>query len=178
MPHVRVRLVVLLLSAALAGCTSSTSAPSPTPTVVSSTASPTPTFSEGQRAANDVVLRYRALIDQLRQQYKPDSTQILAVARDDAYDKWSRVLQDDFVYGWHQTGVASLTIKSTEPGKNASEWLVVACLDVTKIDIVDKSGKTTLAHPGGINHIVYAVDQDSTSLQWYVMSEAFDGATC
>ena len=125
-----------------------------------------------------MVLRYRTLIDQLRQQYKPDSTQILSVARDDAYDKWSRVLQDDFVNGWHQTGVATLTIKSTNPGKSALQWLVAACLDVTKVDIVDKAGKTTLDHPGGINHIVYTVDQDANSLKWYVMNETFDGATC
>ena len=172
------RFVALLILAAVAGCTGSTSGPSPTPSLVASTTSPTPTLSEGQKATDDVVLRYRALIDQLRQQYKPDSTQLLAVARDDAYNKWSRVFQDDFVSGYHQTGLASLTIKSTDPGKSARQWLVAGCLDVTKVDIVDKSGKTTLEHPGGINHIVYTVDQDATSLRWYVMSETFDGATC
>ena len=169
---------LVLAAAVLAGCTGSTSASSPTPTVIASTASSTPTLSEGQRAANDTVVKYRALIDELRAQYKPDSTQLLAVARDDAYNKWSRVFQDDFVSGYHQTGLALLTIKSTDPGKSARQWLVAGCLDVTKVDIVDKSGKTTLEHPGGINHIVYTVDQDATSLRWYVMSETFDGATC
>jgi hypothetical protein len=180
LPHCRARFAVLLVlfSAVLGGCTPSTSASSPTPAVSVSTASPTPTLSESQRAANDVVVKYRALVDQLRQQYKPDSTLLLAFARDSAYDKWSRVFQDDFVYGYHQTGVAVLTIKSTDPGKSARQWLVSGCLDVTKLDIINKSGKTTLEHPGGINHIIHAVDQDPTTLKWYVTSETFDGGTC
>jgi len=71
-----------------------------------------------------------------------------------------------------------LTIKSTDPGNSPRQWLVSGCLDVTKLDIVDKSGKTTLEHPGGINHIVYAVDQDPTTFTWYVTNETFDGGTC
>ena len=170
--------LLVLAAAVLAGCTGSTSTPSPTPTVIASTASPTPTLSEGQKAADDTVVRYRTLVDQLRQQYKPDSTLLLAVARDAAYDKWRRVFQDDFVNGNHQAGVAVLTVKSTDPGKSDRQWLVSGCLDVTKLDIVDKSGKTTLEHPGGINHIAYTVDQDPSTFKWYVTNESFDGGTC
>jgi hypothetical protein len=170
--------LLVLAAAVLAGCTGSTSTPSPTPTVIASTASPTPTLSEGQKAANDTVVKYRALIDQLRQQYKPDLMPLLEVARDDAYEKWRRVIQDDFVNGYHQTGVAVIAIKSTDPGASARQWLVSGCLDVTKLDVVDKAGKTTLEHPGGINHITYVVDQDPTTLRWYVTNETFDGGTC
>jgi hypothetical protein len=175
-PHVAVLLV--LASAVLAGCTPSTRAPSPTPIAVASTATPKPTLSEGQQAANDVVVKYRALIDELRSQDMPDSARLATVARDSAYEKWTRVLQDDFVNGYHQTGVAVITIKSTDPGASASQWLVSGCLDVTKLDVVDKSGKTTLQHPGGINHVIYGVDQDPTTLRWYVTNETFDGGTC
>jgi hypothetical protein len=169
---------VLLLAVALAGCTGSTSTPSPTPSVVASTTSPTPTLSEGQKAANDTVIKYRALIDELRSQDMPDSARLATVARDSAYEKWTRVLQDDFVNGYHQTGVAVITIRSTDPGASARQWLVSGCLDVTKLDVVDKSGKTTLEHPGGTNHVTYSVDQDPTTLRWYVMNETFDGGTC
>ena len=179
MPHHRAPLAALLvLAAALAGCTGGTHVPSPSPSVVSSSASPTPTLSEAQTAANDVVVEYRALIDQLRQQYKPDVSQLLAVSRGAAYDKWGYILQEDFVNGWRQTGVAVIAIKSTGQGTSARQWLVSGCLDVTKLDVVDKSGKTTLEHPGGINHIIYTVDQDTTTSRWYVTNETFDGATC
>ena len=141
-------------------------------------ASPTPTLSEGQMAANDTVVKYRALIDQLRAQYKPDISQLLTVSRGAAYDKWGYTLQEDFVNGYHQTGVAVITIRSTDPGASARQWLVSGCLDVTKLDVVDKSGKTTLQHPGGINHVTYSVDQDPTTLKWYVTNETFDGGTC
>jgi len=174
------RFAVLLVLAAvvLGGCTPSTSASSPTPAVSVTSASPTPTLSEGQKAANDVVIKYRALIDELRSKDMPDSARLATVARDTAYEKWTRVLQDDFVNGYHQTGGAVITIKSTDPGASARQWLVSGCLDVTKLDIVDKSGKTTLQHPGGINHVIYSVDQDPTTLRWYVTNETFDGGTC
>jgi len=170
--------LLVLAAAVLAGCTGSTSTPSPTPSVVASTTSPTPTLSEGQKAANDTVIKYRALIDELRSQDMPDSARLATVARDSAYEKWTRVLQDDFVNGYHQTGVAVITIRSTDPGASARQWLVSGCLDVTKLDVVDKSGKTTLEHPGGTNHVTYSVDQDPTTLRWYVMNETFDGGTC
>ena len=170
--------LLVLAAAVLAGCTGSTSTPSPTPSVVASTTSPTPTLSEGQKAANDTVIKYRALIDELRSQDMPDSARLATVARDSAYEKWTRVLQDDFVNGYHQTGVAVITIRSTDPGASARQWLVSGCLDVTKLDVVDKSGKTTLEHPGGTNHVTYSVDQDPTTLKWYVTNETFDGGTC
>jgi len=169
---------LLVLAAALAGCTGSTSTLSPTPTASVSSASPTPTLSEGQKAADDVVVKYRALIDELRSQDMPDSARLATVARDSAYEKWTRVLQDDFVNGYHQTGVALITIGSTDRGASAQQWLVSGCLDVTKLDVVDKSGKTTLEHPGGTNHVIYSVDQDPTTLRWYVTNETFDGGTC
>jgi hypothetical protein len=170
--------LLVLAAAVLAGCTPSTSVSSPTPAVSVTTASPTPTLSEGQKAANDVVVKYRALIDQLRAQDMPDSARLATVARDSAYEKWTRVLQDDFVSGYHQTGVAAITIKSTDPGASARQWLVSGCLDVTKLDVVDKAGKTTLEHPGGINHAIFVVDQDPTTLRWYVTNETFDGGSC
>jgi hypothetical protein len=71
-----------------------------------------------------------------------------------------------------------ITIKSTEPGGSARQWLVSGCLDVTRLDVVDKAGQSTLEHTGGINHIVYTVDQDPTTLRWYVTDETFDGAAC
>lgn len=174
----RAPIAVLIVLAVFAGCTSSTSAPPPSPSVSTSSTSAIPTLSAGQQAANDTVVKYRALIDQLRQQYKPEISQLLAVSRGAAYDKWGYILQEDFVNGYHQTGAAVVTIKSTDPGTSARQWMVSGCLDVTKLDIVDNAGNTTLERPGGVNHIVYRVDQDPTTLSWYVTDEAFDGATC
>ena len=176
MPHVRVHLVALLLATALAGCTGSTSSPSPSPSVVPSSASPTPTLSEGQKAVNDLVIKYRAIIDQLRQQYKPDLTPLIEVSSDAAYEKWRYTIQEDFVNGWHQTGAAVVTIRSTDPGSSPQQWLVSTCLDVTKVDIVDKDGKTTLAHPGGKNRVTYSVDQQPSNLKWYVTAETGGGS--
>jgi hypothetical protein len=171
-------IAVLIVLAVFAGCTSSTSAPPPSPSVSTASTSPTPTLSAGQQAANEVVIKYRALIDELRSQDMPDSARLASVARDSAYEKWTQVLQDDFVNGYHQIGAGVVAIKSIYPGATPRQWLVSGCLDVTKLDVVDKSGKTTLQRPGGINHVIYIVDQDSTTLKWYVTDETYDGASC
>lgn len=178
MPHPLVRTLALLLLPVLAACTGSTSAPIFRPSIVTTSTIHTPTLSEGQQAANDVVVRFRRLVDVLRSQDMPDSSQLAAVARDSAYEKWTQVLQDDFVNGYHQTGWAVMTIQSIDPGISSRQWLVSGCLDVTNLDIVDKAGTTTLAHPGGINHVIYGVDQDERTLRWYVTSETFDGVPC
>lgn len=168
---------LLVLAAALAGCTGSTSAPSPSPSIVSSSASPTPTLSEGQMAANDTVVKYRALIDQLRAQYKPDLTPLIEVSSDAAYEKWRYTIQDDFVNGHHQTGASSVSILSIDPGTMAQEWIVSACVDFSKVDIVDKAGKSVMPTPGGRERVAYTVDQVSTNLHWYVTKEEV-GTTC
>jgi len=169
--------LLVLAAAVLAGCTPSTSASSPTPTVSVSTASPTPTLSEGQKAANDTVTKYRAIIDQLRAQYKPDLAPLIEVSSDAAYEKWRYTIQDDFVNGHHQTGNSSVSILSTDPGTTAQEWIVSACVDFSKVDIVDKAGKSVMPTPGGRERVAYTVDRVSTNPHWYVTKEEV-GTTC
>ena len=171
------RFAALLLAATLAGCTGSTSTPSPTPSVVASTTSPTPTLSEGQKAANDTVVKYRALIDELRSQAMPDISRLLSVSRGDAYDQWGYTIQDDFRNGEHQTGTSSVSITATEPGQNARQWVVSACVDFTKVDIVDKNGKSVLRSPAIKEQVTYTVDQDTTSPSWFVTREVL-GSAC
>jgi hypothetical protein len=172
-PHVAVLLV--LASAVLAGCTPSTSTPSPTPIAVASTATPKPTLSEGQQAANDVVVKYRALIDELRSQDMPDVSRLLAVATGDAYEKWRYTIQDDFKNGEHQVGTTTINIVSTDAGTSGRQWLVSGCLDMSQADIVDKNGKSVMSSPAGKNTVAYTVDQES-NLSWYVAQEVVKGA--
>ena len=178
MPHCRARFAVLLVlfSAVLGGCTPSTSASSPTPTVSVPTASPTPTLSESQKATNDVVVKYRALIDQLRSQDLPNVSLLATLARDDAYAKWGRILQNDFQTGYHQVGTTSITITSTDPGTSATEWLVSGCLDMSMADMVDKNGKSGLATPAGRQQVKLTVDQDLKNFAWYVTKDEAGGS--
>ena len=178
MQHRRAPIAVLLVLAVLAGCTGSTT-PRSTPTVIptASSSSPTPTLSEGQQAANDVVVKYRALIDELRSQDMPDINRLATLARDDAYTKWGRVLQNDFQGGYHQVGVTTLVIKNTDAGTSSRQWLVNGCLDMSKADLVDKNGKSGLATPGGKQQVKYSVEQDPQSLAWFVTKDE-TGASC
>ena len=173
----RFAVLLVLASAVLGGCTPSTSASSPTPAVSVTSASPTPTLSEGQKAANDTVVKYRALIDQLRQQTPADSSKLLTYARGNAYEKWRLVLQDDSVNGYRQVGVTVFTVRSTDPGNNASQWRVTGCLDGSHADVVDKNGKSIVTDTPTPHLVVYTLDQDSSTLRWYVTGDEATG-TC
>jgi hypothetical protein len=178
LPHHRAPLAALLvLAAALAGCTGGPHAPSQTPTPVATSARPTPTLSDGQRAANDVVVRYRALIDELRQQTPADSSKLLAYARGSAYEKWRLVLQDDAINEHRQVGVTSFSPGSTEPGGSTLQWLVKGCLDGTKADVVDSAGKSVVTDQPTPRLVLYTVDQDTSTLRWYVTGDEANG-TC
>jgi hypothetical protein len=167
---------LVLAAAVLAGCTGSTSVSSPTPTASVTTASPTPTLSEGEKAANDTVVKYRALIDQLRQQTPADSTKLLTYARGSAYEKWRLVLQDDAVNDYRQVGVTSFTGRSTDPGASTLQWRVTGCLDGSKADVVDKAGKSIVTEPPTPHLVVYIVDQDTSTLRWYVTGDEATGS--
>jgi hypothetical protein len=162
---------VLLLAIALAGCTGSPTGPTPSPSVVSSSASPTPTLTEGQKAANEVVVKYRALIDELRSQSTPDISRLLSVASGDAYEKWGFTIQDDFRNGQRQLGVTTILITTTEPGTGSRQWIVNGCLDMSKADIVDKNGKSVLTSLAGRSAVTYTVDQLGANSSWYVTHE-------
>ena len=172
----RFAVLLVLASAVLGGCTPSTSASSPTPAVSVTSAPPTPTLSDGQKAANYTVVKYRALIDELRQQYKPDVARLSTLSRGAAYEKWRYTLQDDFVNGYHQVGTTSVAIVTTDPGATSQQWIVNGCLDTSQTDIVDKYGKTTLTTPEGKVKVVYTVDQDATSLSWFVTKDEVKGS--
>jgi hypothetical protein len=118
-----------------------------------------------------VVVKYRALIDELRSQDMPDISRLLAVSRGDAYDQWGYTIQDDFRNGEHQVGTTTIRIASTAPGANPREWIVSGCLDMTRSDIVDKKGKSVLTSPAGKISVTYTVDQEVSDLAWYVTKE-------
>ena len=170
----RVLLAVLIGALALGACTSPTPTPplSVTPSAVSSASPiPTPDLSGTRKDAADTVVKYRALIDELRQQYKPDVSRLATLARGKAYEKWSFTLQDDFVNGYHQTGTTSVVVLETGSGPLAYQWLITACLDMTRADIVDKNGKTTLTERPGKKTVIYTVEEDTKLAQWFVMAE-------
>lgn len=175
LPQARLRLAALLLAAVLAGCTGSTSSPTPSPSAPISSSSPTPTLSDGPKAANDTVVKYRALIDELRSQDMPDVSRLLSVATGDAYEKWRFTIQDDFKNGQHQVGLTTFSSRSTSVGTTAREWIVSGCLDMSKADIVDKNGRSVMTEPPGKNTVVYTVDEESDQA-WYVSREEVSDA--
>lgn len=169
----RVLLAVLICALTVGACTSPTPPLSVTPSASVSSASPTPTpdLSGTRKDAADTVVKYRALIDELRQQYKPDVSRLATVARGSAYEKWRFTLQDDFVNGYHQTGTTSVNVLATGSGSFAYQWVITACLDMTRGDIVDKNGKTTLTERPGKKTVIYTVEEDTKLAQWFVMAE-------
>jgi len=59
----------------------------------------------------------------------------------------------------------------TEAGSSSGQWIVTACVDFTKVDIVNKDGKSVMTARGAKQQVTYTVDQDPTTLAWYVANE-------
>lgn len=120
------------------------------------------------------MVKYRALIDELRQQYKPDVSRLLTLAQASAYEKWRYTLQDDFKNGYRQVGTTSVRITATASGPTAADWTVTACVDYSNASVVDKDGKTIDGGDakGSVSFIVRQKDQT-----WFVIEES-DAGTC
>ncbi len=169
--------LVLLGVLTLGACAPSTSVPKTPSPSASTTSSTTPSldFSGTKKDAADKVVAYRALIDELRQQYKPDSSKLATLARGSAYDSWTYTLQDDFVKGHRQTGTASVAIISVGSGPTAADWNVTGCVDYSAVDIVDKNGKSVMTAAPGKDLTLFTVTQDQNNKKWYVTTDEVKG---
>lgn len=148
---------------------SNTSTPSSTP----STTSPA---ERDAKAAQQAVVRFLALYDELANNPKSSLNRLATVARGQALAQWRTTLFRQRVKGWRQIG--SVKIVSTTASKRTSQrYKVTACIDVDKVNIVDRDGKSVVAanRPPRTRDTYIA---DRTPQGWFVTGEEFQVTTC
>jgi hypothetical protein len=168
------------LAIGLAACGEDPPPPEPTPTVVAKKPTPSPSPSPSPsltadeldlKAAEDVVLAYDALLDELERD--PSFSRISEgslVARDAA----NTYLQEhiaSYATNKHRS-IGESKVEIVGSVKNADgTWTVDACVDSTDWDVVGEDGKS-VADRTGLGRFLehHTVTQDVKNLKFYVIA--------
>jgi hypothetical protein len=132
--------------------TSEPSSPSPSsPTTSSSPSSPSDAASA---AATDAVRSYFAVVDQLRSDPAVDLKKLKSVATSAQLNAVETLISRQRDEGQRQTGttaldeleVQSVNLDNSDPKAGKVPTVVIdVCWDVTKVDVLDKSGKSIVS---------------------------------
>jgi hypothetical protein len=178
----------LMLTAA--GCSSGSSTPSaaPTPAPPSSTAATTPepvaaTTSAGgtpaqqaENAAQQAVITFWAKLDDLASNPNLKLSGLTTTARGQALTQWQRNLTASRGAGHRQVGSVVVTSATATKAKKAT-YKVTACVDVSKVNVVDQQGKSVLAagrRPR--SQYTYQVTKDGAG--FYVTRDTLKASAC
>ena len=175
-------------SVALAACndgeatpTETTSTQSPTATGASSSSTPTPTKSltpeqQDLQDAEQSIVNYWKVLDEAAANPKSDLKALATVARAQALAQWQSTLSDYRSKGWVQHGNASVVdpVASKKAGKS---FAVTACIDVSALDVVDKSG-TSVVVPGRPQRQRYSYQVEKAPQGFFVTVDTLKAEPC
>lgn len=173
----RNRLVATLVASLLmAGCSAGSGGAEPTTGTTAATSrtassSPTrtPTDSAPARAEEAVVAFWR-LRDELASDPSRGVTQLAEVARGQALDLHRRSLNAQAAQGWKQVGSTVVTAQSAKASDKSGEYMVTACVNVEKVNIVDAEGKSHVPPARPIKSAYsYTVQQEGS--RWYLIED-------
>jgi hypothetical protein len=172
-----------LRAVASVGCaivlsTACSPAPAPPPTPPSATSSPPkPSVSVSPSASTDprgveaagAVVAFRKLIDRLSSNPSASLTALYTVARGDAADQYVQTINQYRADNLRQVGKVVVIPGATRRGSEG-RYQVEACLDVSRTDVVDRRGRSTVAQDRASRLAMkYGVLRDSDA--WFVTSE-------
>lgn len=185
----RARATAAVVTLAASVLTSGCSDPAPTPSLstrttatssstTTTTTSP-PSLSPAEKdlkAAADTIGRYWKVVDELAADPKKSLNLVATVARGQAADQSRIEVGTIQAQGWRQVGesVVASSKASTKDGKTFS---VVACVDVSKVNVVDKSGKSVL-RAGRPERQQYTYAVEKASQGFFVTIDTLKGKPC
>ena len=159
--------------------TSTTSATfTPTSTTTSTTSSPTSlTPAENDlKSAEDTIGLYWSVLDELAAHPKKSLNQVATVARDQAAEQSRIELGTLQSKGWTQVG-QSVVRSSTATTKDGKTFAVVACIDVSEVNVVDKAGKSVV-RPGRPDRQRYTYTVVKAPQGFFVTVDTLKGTPC
>ena len=176
--------LALVVITATSSCTTNDPSPvstSSSPTSITTTPPATtstslsPADQDRQRAEN-AVGKFWAVIDELAADPFSKLERITTVSRDQTAAQWRKNLMSDRGKGWKQVGKTKVASAEAKPSGSSSQFVVAACIDVSKVNIVDKDGKSVIAasRPPQVAYR-FTVQEDNEKL--YVITDEATG-TC
>jgi hypothetical protein len=166
-----------VLVACFASCSSPGPQPNPLPTQVASPVAPRKTASHSPSAeelklhkAEGAVYRFWRVIDRLSAEPNSDLTKLTTVSRGSVAAQWARNINQyrfEEVKAEGRVAVRDVVAKQT---KDDDLYKVTACIDASKVNLVDKSGKSVVA-PEGPRRVSYDYTVENDQQKWYVIKE-------
>ena len=146
----RILVVTLALAlGAVAGCTGGDS-PGPTGTTTTSpitTPSSTTTTTQAdsdEAAVERAIIEFSRLTDELATNPKASLDKLATVSRGESNSQWTQILTNYRRKAWKQVGATSVEVTGVRP-QGSSGFTATACLDVSKVNLIDKDGKSVVA---------------------------------
>ena len=174
---------ILTAALLLASCTGGDGNANPTASTATTTASPsslatsvTPSDAPESQAATAVVT-FWTLRDQLASDPSLGVTKLAEVARGQALDVHRRSLNAQAAQGWKQVGSVTVTTGTVKPTDQPSEYQVNACVNVSKVNIVDAEGKSHVP-PGRPEQSAYTYKVQRDGDHWYVVEDLLEAKPC
>ena len=152
-----------------------TSATSAATTPTPSTASLSPAEQDSKDAAQTIT-RFWGVLDELASDPQKSLDKLAAVARAQAFAQWRSNLTTYRRSGWKQVGdstVLSAEAQSVD-GKN---FVVKACIDVSKANVVDRAGKSVIA-AGRQDRMEYSYKVQKAPEGFFVTEDKLKGNPC
>ena len=170
--------LTMSIAAGLVSCSEPHPQPSPSPPPTSSSPSPsrTPTSSTPSveeldlRAAEQAVSRFWGVIDRLSADPDTDLTELTTVSRGPVAAQWARNINQ---YRYDQVttkGRVAVRDASANQTKDDDLFKVTACIDASKVNLVDKDGKSVVP-PNGPRRVAYDYTVEKDNQRWYVIKE-------
>ncbi|WP_457255895.1 hypothetical protein [Pedococcus sp. P5_B7] len=155
--------------------TSTTATPTSTSSVTSSPTSLTPAEKD-LKSAEETIGRYWGVLDELAVDPKKSLNEVTTVARDQAANQSRIELGTLQAKGWRQVGQAVVR-SSTATTKDGKTFSVSACIDVSKVNVVDKAGKSVV-RPGRADRQQYSYTVVKAPQGFFVTVDTLKGKPC
>lgn len=150
----------------------STATPSPSP---SETKSETPQERDA-RLAGEAVVNFWKVVGELARDPEQDPGLLDTVARDQAETQWRVVLDSYTAKGLVQRGSATVTDVQART-KDGKTFAVTACVDVSKVDLVDGNGNSQV-NPKRPDQQKYTYRVAKTTGGFFVTVDTLKGEPC
>ncbi|HET7477080.1 MAG TPA: hypothetical protein VFJ97_13795 [Dermatophilaceae bacterium] len=137
----------------VAGCTTDAdpevrkTSPTTTPTASTSASTTTPPPSQAQldlQSAEKGISNFWTVLDRLAADPRAKLDALATVSRSPSLGVWQQQLTKQRIDGRVQVG-SSQVVQASATRKSAEEFAVVACIDVSKVNVVDKAGKSVVS---------------------------------
>ncbi len=172
--------VALAAITVTSACTTNDPTPTPSPatSVTSTTTTPTPSSTSLSLAEQDAkdaeraIPSFWAVVDALSSDPSASLDKLAVVSRETSIATWRQLLTNHRVRQLTQTGRTTVASVITKPGA-AGTFAVTACIDVSKVNLVGKDGKSVVAanRPARVQYI-YTVRRGSDGVFYVVEDKA------